>query len=94
MEQVFTEYVTAEIVVDGEFYTAYFTRVTKTSTDSNYGADADGRRGTKRTFIEEDIFEDLSVDGIEIDALEESDRVEYEKAVEGWMRENEPKLQD
>jgi hypothetical protein len=40
-----------------------FTRITSFSYDPHYGADADGRRGWPMTFIDEDLFENVKLNG-------------------------------
>lgn len=48
-----------EVVIDGVFYTANFTVTTSFECDDDYGADADGNRGTHQCFVNEETIDEL-----------------------------------
>lgn len=76
----------------GHVYTVNFIRITRTFVDPNYGADADGRRGERRVFIDEDSCEGLEVNGKKIADYPKDIQDEITSLVEDWMRENKPDL--
>lgn len=79
---------------NGNVLEASFTRQTQFEEDSDYGADADGRRGTAVSFIQSDRAVDLMVRiGTQwYCVLEFPDnlRITTEEAVQNWIEENDP----
>lgn len=90
-----------EVEIDGTLYEVSFTRETTFSKDADYGADADGNRGTSVVFIEEDRYEGLEAVEYVDEAgspnrsinLKTADPVlvkKIEEAVMLWLAKNEP----
>jgi len=69
-----------------------FERRTDWSVDNDYGADADGRRGCRMVFIDEDEAQDIFVDGKPIEAYPAEFQAIIRKAVDVWMAEHEPEF--
>ena len=78
-----------------------FDRTTRYSHDATYGSDADGRRGTPTTFIDEDSAGDVEVayndvdeydaqGWFTLDVLPALDVPEVERLVRAYMDEHEP----
>lgn len=71
--------------------TVSFDRVVTTSYDPHYGADADGRRGMPRWFIDGDEAENITV---AVDEGPEPDAEDVKAAVAAYMEENPPERDD
>jgi hypothetical protein len=66
-----------------------FTRVSSLSDDPDYGADADGRRGTAVTFIEEDEVENIVVEGLSLEYYNEEYRKRVYHAIWDFLKDKE-----
>lgn len=67
-----------------------FDRHTAFYTDPSYGADADGRRGVKRTFVDDDMATNVYVDGHQISQFDAKFQDDVMASVEAWMERNIP----
>ena len=88
--------------LDGQDVCVEFDRVTKWSTDPNYGADADGNRGISVTEIDEDYAENIFVltfeqgaDGTKeistpLSALTSLQALEVQRLVDEHLEQHEP----
>ena len=79
-------------------YTVSFTRTTTFAIDNNYGADADGNRGSRAVFIDEDTAEDIHLlVGESLEPLSKQS-VHLQEIVQGlvetWMANNEAEMND
>jgi hypothetical protein len=88
-----------EVDLAGREATIEFTRVTVTTHDPNYGADADGNRGVPRDEIDEDYAEDIRVsftpDMLEnFDTLPEGIRALVTAAIDTYIAMHEPEWEE
>jgi len=86
--------ITTEIKILDRPFKVTFVRVTLIVHDANYGADADGHRGTPMTFVEEDYAENIYLGD---KALKDYDKDVQEKVqaeVDAWLEANEPQDED
>lgn len=83
-----------EFVHNGNTYDVAFERESKVSVDNDYGADADGRRGTRAVFVDDDEAAEIEVNGIPLALLSEEFQKEVTEAVALWMNENPPEEPD
>jgi len=71
-----------------------FERHTTFSHDSNYGADADGRRGVYRVDIDDDHAEDIEVLGVALEKYPKEFQEFIIKEVDQYLEDNEPEEQE
>lgn len=79
-----------ELEIDGEFYEVTFERETTFSIDSDYGADADGRRGVRMEFVEDDNESDVMIAGKPLEEYPQVFQQKADAAIHKWMDENIP----
>lgn len=73
---------------------ATFTRSWTMEVDGNYGADADGRRGESRTFIEDHGATDVYVNDKPLAEYSKEFRDAVDKEVQAYLDTNEPDCSD
>lgn len=78
----------------GNIFEVQFTRKTYWEHDSDYGADADGRRGEAIDFVEEDRADAVMVKVAEVyvklEEVNDEIRTRIEEAIDAYLRDNEP----
>ena len=79
-----------EMVVNENWTTVFFIRRFNVVHDPNYGSDADGRRGVHKTFIEDDMADNIVVGDKPIASFPTSVQQEIYEKVYGWMNQNDP----
>lgn len=75
--------------IDGEDHDVSFERTSEIETDSDYGADADGRRGVSVDFIESDKVSDVVIDGKNLEDYSEDFQKKANASIEEWLEDNE-----
>lgn len=81
-----------EIEIGSSFFDVSFTRTSKVTKDSNFGADADGRRGEPVEFIEDDYAESIYVDNLALEEYDTEFQVKVRAEVDNWLNENEAEI--
>jgi len=84
------DFVEIEVYNDEAVLMVDFERVTTWAVDGSYGADADGRRGVRTVFIEDDEATDIFVDGEPIKSQPEHIQKLVDKEIAAWLKKNEP----
>jgi len=83
---------------EGTDWKVAFTREVEYAIDPNYGADADGRNGERRVFIDDDLHTDTQVFYKDkwraIELLHPSQRKLINAAIETWKQAHEPTIPD
>lgn len=77
-----------EVEIGDEVYKVSFIRETTFSYDSDYGADADGRRGVGTWFVDDDDAKEVFVNDKKLSEYDEAFQKEINSAIQSWMDEN------
>ena len=85
--------VDTDLQIGGTDYSVTFTRVSKLSIE-NWGADADGNRGIRRTSIDEDYADNVRVNDIPIEKCPLLFQALAEKAIDTWLNKNEVEIDE
>lgn len=78
-----------DIEIDGVDYSVMFERITQYSTE-NWGADADGNRGERRTFIDGDWCERVFIENKKLEDYDIEFKKKAEQALEKWLDKHKP----
>jgi hypothetical protein len=92
-EKIICEEVNEIMEINGVSFDVSFDRDTTISHDTNYGADADGNRGTSVYFIEEDVPSNVFINGRPIKSYPFSFREKAFRTIYKWMEENDARVE-
>ena len=83
------KYYTIELEICNVIHMVEFKRKTTFVEDFNYGADADGHRGSYVLLTDEDYADEIYINSIPLEKFNEFSRKEIEKEINNWLELNE-----